>query len=179
MTADFPEDSDNIVRYVGYSQIRENGRIDGAAFCRRLNEGGLSVNLLEFFADLAKPQQVSGVRKVIHRTLGRQAIFAELNIGDVKQYLRDELPDVHVINTPQLGTDRFPEPDPSHCEIIRIAAGGSRKYGTHNRRYDCQARQRHTPRRTLMQRPRIVWVFTCWRRQIRSGRYSAGAALLP
>ena len=120
MTETYLQDSDNVVRYVGYTKIKENNRIDGTAFCLRPDEDGLSVNWLEFFTGLAKPQQVAEVRRVIHRTPGRRAVFAELNVGDVKQYLKEELPDVRVVNTPQPADDRFPEPDPSHCDIMGL-----------------------------------------------------------
>lgn len=121
MTAAHLPDGDNIVRYVGGSKIREDNRIDGSAFCRRIDEDGLSVNWLEFFSGLAKQRQVAEVRRLIHlRSLGTTAVFAELNVGDVKQQLRDELPDVYVINTPQPANDVFPQPDPSHCEIMGL-----------------------------------------------------------
>ena len=120
MMATYLQESDNVVRYVGYTKVKENNRIDGTAFCLRLNEDGLSVNWMEYFSGLTKPQQISEIRRVVHRTLGRRAFFAELNVGDIKQYLLEELSDVRVINTPQPSTDRFPEPDPSHCDIMGL-----------------------------------------------------------
>lgn len=121
MTATYLPDGDNVVRYVGGSKIREDNRIDGTAFCRRHDEGGLSVNWLEFFSGLDKTQQVAEVRRLIHlRTLGATAVFAELNVGEVKQQLQDLLPGVYVISRPQPADDDFPEPDPSHCEIMGL-----------------------------------------------------------
>ncbi len=121
MTTTYLTDNDNVVRYVGGSKIRENNRIDGSAFCRRLGEGGASVNWLEFFYRLDKQQQIAEVRRLIHlRSLGTTAVFAELNVGDVKQRLQDELPDVYVINKPQPADADFPELDPSHCEIMGL-----------------------------------------------------------
>lgn len=120
MTVTYLQDSDNIVRYVGYTKIKENSRIDGSAFCLRFDEDGLSVNWLEFFSDFTKSQQVAEVRRVIHRAKGSRAVFAELNVGDIKQYLLEELRDVRVISTPQPADDRFPEPDPSHCDIMGL-----------------------------------------------------------
>ena len=121
MTATYLPDSDNVVRYVGGSKIRKNNRIDGSAFCRRRDEDGPSVNWLEFFSGLDKQQQIAEVRRLIHlRSLGATAVFAELNVGDVKQRLRDELPDVYVVNKPEPADDDFPEPDPSHCEIMGL-----------------------------------------------------------
>ena len=120
MTATYLQDSDNVVRYVGYTKIKENGRIDGSAFCLRLDEGGLSVNWLEFFSGLTKSQQVAEVRRVVHHSRGSRAVFAELNVGDIKQYTLEVLPDLRAINTPQPAADRFPEPDPSHCDIMGL-----------------------------------------------------------
>ena len=121
MTATYPPDSDNVVRYVGGSKINEGNRIDGSAFLRRPIDDGLSVNWLEFFSGLDKQQQIGEVRRLIHLSnLGATAVFAELNVGDVKQRLRDELPDVYVVNKPQPAGDDFPEPDPSHCEIMGL-----------------------------------------------------------
>lgn len=45
--ATYLQESDNVVRYVGYTKIKENNRIDGTAYCLRFNEDGLSVNHLE------------------------------------------------------------------------------------------------------------------------------------
>lgn len=121
MTATHLLDGDNVVRYVGRSKIREDNQIDGSAFCRRPNEDGPSVNWLEFFSGHDKQQQVAEVRRLIHlRNLGTTAIFAELNVGEVRQQLRGQLPDVHVINRPQPANDDFCEPDPSHCEIMGL-----------------------------------------------------------
>ena len=92
-------DSDNVVRYVGFSGIR-NGKVDGLQFCRRPGEDGLSVNWLECFIQLGKSAQIAEVRRVIHRQLGRNAVFAELNVGDIKQFLHDELPSVRVVKKP-------------------------------------------------------------------------------
>lgn len=121
MTATYLPDGDNVVRYVGRSKIREDNRIDGTAFCRRRDEDGPSVNWLEFFSGLDKQEQVSEVRRLIHlRTLGATAVFAELNVGEVKRQLHDQLPDVYIISKLQPANDDFPEPDPSHCEIMGL-----------------------------------------------------------
>ncbi len=112
-------DDHNVIRYVGLTGLRD-GRVDGSQFCRVPDEDGLSVNWLEYFDYPTKEQQISGVRSVIHRTLGRNAVFAELNVGDVKRYLRDELPAIHFVNTPAQPNCRFPDPDPTHCDILGL-----------------------------------------------------------
>lgn len=114
-------DSDNVVRYVGKTGIR-NGKADGSQFYRRPSEDGLSVNWLEYFAHLGKSEQLAEVRRVIHRQLGRNAAFAELNVGDIKQCLRDALPNVRVVEKPSPANDRFPYEDPSHSEIMGLPA---------------------------------------------------------
>ena len=113
-------DDDNVVRYVGFTGLRDNGRVDGSQFCRSSDEGGLSVNWLEYFDYPTKEQQIAGIRRLIHRTLGRRAVFAELNVGDVKNYLRDELLTVRFVNTPAEPNCRFPESDPTHCDILGL-----------------------------------------------------------
>ena len=112
-------DRDNVVRYVGFSGIR-NGKVDGSQFCRRPGDDGLSVNWLDCFAQLDQSAQLAAVRRVIHRQLGRNAVFAELNIGDIKQFLHDELPGVRVVKNPSPANDRFPHDDPSHSEIMGL-----------------------------------------------------------
>ena len=120
MTSPELSDDHNVVRYVGFAGIRGNGRIDGSQFCRSPDEDGLSVNWLEYFDYPAKAQQIAGIRRLIHRTRGRRAVFAGLNVGDVKSHLRDELPAVRFVNTPAPPNCRFSEPDPTHCDILGL-----------------------------------------------------------
>ena len=112
-------DRDHMVRYVGLTGVRD-GKVDRAQFCLRPGEDGLSVNWLECFDHPTNEQQIAAVRRVIHRRLGRQAVFAELNVGDLRRHLRAELPDIRCVSTPQPPDDRFPEPDPSHSDIMGL-----------------------------------------------------------
>ena len=112
-------DGDYVVRYVGQMGLR-NGKVDGSQFCRRPGEDGLSVNWLECFAQLDKSEQIDEIRRVIHRQLGRNAVFAELIVGDIRQFLRDELPGVSVVQKPAPANDRFSYDDPSHSEITGL-----------------------------------------------------------
>lgn len=118
-------DSNHVVRYVGQMGLR-NGKVDGSQFCRRPGEDGLSVNWLECFAQLGKSAQLAEIRRVIHRQLGRNAVFAELNVGEIKQFLRDELPGVRVVQKPSPANDRFPHDDPSHSEIMGLPPADDR-----------------------------------------------------
>ena len=112
-------DRDHVVRYVGLAGVRD-GKVDGTQFCLRPGEDGLSVNWLECFDHPTNEQQIVAVRRVIHRSLGRQAVFAGLNVGDLRRHLRAELPDIRCVNTPQPPDDRFPNPDPSHSDILGL-----------------------------------------------------------
>ena len=112
-------DRDHVVRYVGLAGVRD-GKVDGTQFCLRPGEDGLSVNWLECFDHPTNEQQIAAVRRVIHRSLGRQAVFAGLNVGDLRRHLRAELPDIRCVSTPQPPNDRFPNPDPSHSDIIGL-----------------------------------------------------------
>ena len=119
MTVSEIPDSNNVVRYVGFRGIR-GATVDGNQFCRRPNEDGLSVNWLEKFSHLPKDAQIAKVRHVVHLELGQKAVFAELNIDEVKQYLQDELPDIQFVSDPLPANDRFPYVDPSHTQIMGL-----------------------------------------------------------
>lgn len=120
-------DSDSVVRYVGFTGIRD-GKADGSQFCRRPGEDGPSINWLECFAGLTKWQQVAEVRQVIHLRLGSQAVFAELEVGDVKRHLRDKLTNVRFVKDPSSATEQFPKPDPSHSKIIGLPPSDDEAY---------------------------------------------------
>lgn len=107
-----------IVRYVGFTRIRGN-RVDGSAFCRRPGESGLSINWLDYFADLAKERQLDLVRQSAQISLGARAVFAELNVGETRQQLSDTLPGLRFVHSPAPATDRYPA-DPSHSEILGL-----------------------------------------------------------
>ena len=115
-------DTDNVVRYVGRANI-QGRRVNASVFQRRLGERGVSVNLLDRDDNLSKSQKVARVKERIHRDVGRQSVFAELNVGDIKQLLRDELPGINFVHTPSPANARFPYLDPTHSEIPGIAPG--------------------------------------------------------
>ena len=97
MTGDDLPDAAQVVRYVRPSHIREDGDVDGRAFRLREDEGGLSVNWLDYFAGLSKAEQLNEVRRFSRLTLSRNGRFAELNVGDVKQAVRAELPELPML----------------------------------------------------------------------------------
>ena len=91
---DVPSD-DHIVRYVGPSMIRENGTVIGNGFClrkERKEETGVSVNWLEAF-DGDKLFQIANVRRAIKKnlTVNKNGRLAELNVGEVRQKVHEEL----------------------------------------------------------------------------------------
>ena len=120
MTPRFIGDSDNVVRYVGQMKILDDGRLDSSAFMLRPGETGLSVNLLKQRGGLTPAQQIAAIRQLIHRRVGRNSVFAELNVGEVKSQLADELPNLSFVPRPAPATARFPQPDPTHCEILGL-----------------------------------------------------------
>ena len=120
MTSPELSDYHNVVRYVGFTGILDNGRVDGSQFRRRSDEEGLSVNWLEYFGSLTKEQQIHEIRQIIHRTRGRKAVFAEINVGEVQRYLAETLTAIRFVNTPAEPNCRFPQPDPTHCDILGL-----------------------------------------------------------
>ena len=111
-------DSANIVRYVGFTHIQDN-QIDGAAFRRRPNEIGLSIHWLDYYADLDKEGQLDRVRQLIRLDRGAKAGFAELNVGETREYLGDELPTLRFVHAPSPANDRYPA-DPAHSSILGL-----------------------------------------------------------
>ncbi len=109
-------DEDNVLRHVRYSQKQGEDGADGSAFRLAPDEEGLSVNWIEFFPNTGKSQAIANIREQIQRRLGGQSIFAELNIDDVKQCLRQNGWQVSVVHSPQEARGDF-GPDPSHSEI--------------------------------------------------------------
>lgn len=110
--------SANIVRYVGFSRIRGN-RVDGTAFCRRPNEIGPSIHWLDYYSDLPKEGQLDRVRQLIRLDIGARAGFAELNVGETRQYIGDELPALRFVHAPSPANDRYPA-DPAHSNILGL-----------------------------------------------------------
>lgn len=120
---DLPE-NDHIVRYVKPSNI-EFGQVNITEFRLREDrpdEKGVSVNWLECYKNLSKEKQLAEVRKVFRLTLRKKGRFAELNVGETKKFLSEELPDLRIIHAPLDDEDGFPA-DPSHSEIIGLPLG--------------------------------------------------------
>lgn len=130
MKGDAIPDDNHISRYVGKSKI-VNGRISGEAFRLRDDEESISVNWLEFFGLQDRNEEIDEVRKAFvnkQRTLGAQAVFAALNVGEVKEYVQQESEDnreLSVLHDPDEPVDmshagiyNFPRNDPSIGDMI-------------------------------------------------------------
>ena len=122
MTGGELPDAAHVVRYVRPSHIREDGDVDGRAFRLREGEAGLSVNWLGYFAGLSKPEQINEVRRFSRLSLSRNGRFAELNVGDVKQAVRAELPELprlRFVHDPPAANGAH-EADPSHSLVVGL-----------------------------------------------------------
>ena len=115
---DLPDDA-HVVRYISPSRVDENGVVNGKAFRLRPNENGLSVNWIDFFADLGKSEQINEVRRLSRLELRSNGRFAELNVGAAKQAVRAELLDLRFVHDPLPAVDEY-EADPSHSQIADL-----------------------------------------------------------
>ena len=126
MTGDDLPDAAQVVRYVRPSHIRENGDAAGRAFRLREGETGLSVNWLDYFAGLSRAEQLNEVRRLSGLSLSRNGRFAELNVGDVKQSVGAELPELaglRFVHDPPSANGAH-EADPSHSLVIGLPPYG-------------------------------------------------------
>jgi len=117
---------DHIVRYVKPSMIEEDGTANGAEFRLRPNrpdETGLSVNWLEVF-DADKAQQIAQVRRLYRLSVKRTGRFAELNIGEVRAKVAEELESLRILHDPLAAEGVFAD-DNSHAEITGLPSGDS------------------------------------------------------
>ena len=122
-STDLP-DSGHVVRYARPTAVREDGRVDGSAFRLRGGDTGLSVNWLECFAPLTRPQQLDEVRRLSRIEMRQNGRLAELNVGAAKMHVRQQLPVIRFVAAPLPKDDPY-EADPSHSEIVGLPAGES------------------------------------------------------
>ncbi len=124
MKGDELPDDDHVVRYAKPALVREDGSVGGEAFQLRSGEESLSVNWLEYFPGISKPQQVQQVRQRSRLRLRPNGRFAELNVGQTKEHVHGELTDLRFVHDPIEAEDGF-EADPSHSEIAGLPAADS------------------------------------------------------
>jgi len=117
---------EHIVRYVKPSMVLEDGSPDGSDFQLRPNrpdETGLSVNWLEALG-MRKEQQLTEVRRLCRLHRRPKGRFAEMNVGEVRRKVAEELVTLRVIHDPLEPVGAF-DADPSHAEITGLPPHGS------------------------------------------------------
>ena len=119
MIRDLPDES-HVVRYAAPRHIHDDGSVDGYIFRLRPQESGLSVNWLEYFSQLTKPQQLEQVRQLSRLNLRRNGRLAELSVDLARQ----ELLNLAFRHRPLEATAQYLA-DPSHSEIIGLPPGDS------------------------------------------------------
>ena len=125
---DLPDD-DHIVRYIRPKLVVEDGQTaDGAAFCLRPDESGLSVNWLEAF-NPGKENRLAEVRRLCRLNVKRLNVkrsgrFAQMHVGTVKDTVSEELDTFRIFSDPLEIEGKFEE-DPSHAQISGLPPGDS------------------------------------------------------
>lgn len=117
-------DSAHVVRYARPTAVREDGHVDGSAFRLRAGDTGLSVNWLECFAGLSRPQQLDKVRRLSRIEMRTNGRLAELNVGITRLHVRQQLPSIRFVHAP-LPEEGTHETNPSHSEIVGLPSGES------------------------------------------------------
>lgn len=119
MRGDSLDDEHNTIRYIKPSSF-EDGVIDGSGFPLRQGEKGISVNWLEFFEG-SKEEQIQEIRQFKNRTmtLRKTGCFAELNVGQTRQYLAEEILEISFVEDPIEASENH-EADPSHSLICGV-----------------------------------------------------------
>ena len=89
-----PPDPDHVLRHVSSTKKEDDGSPGVDAFFQREGEKGISCNWVEYFKaqDISKvlPQVEVALQKKKY-TVGPNAIFAVLNVGEIKQAAQLEL----------------------------------------------------------------------------------------
>jgi len=117
---------EHIVRYVKPSMVREDGTANGMDFQLRPNrpdETGLSVNWLEAFGP-GKSRQLAEVRRLCRLNLRPRGRFAEMNVGEVRRRVAEELDTLRIVHDPLAAEGAF-DADPSHAQITGLPPHGS------------------------------------------------------
>lgn len=109
----------HVSRYCGGGSLL-NGQITGVSFYLRAEEEYFSVNWLEFLGLGDRDSDIGEIRRVLStkRNLGSTAKIAVLNVGDMKDHVRQNSPDprdLRVLHRPDEPPDM---PDPSHSGIF-------------------------------------------------------------
>lgn len=109
MSDDPIPDSHTVFRYIGASK-RDGDLVHPEGF----RDSHISVNWLEC-REGTKEEQISRVRRLVRLKRGAGAVFAELNIGEVRSCFSG----VDVVKDPMNKTEDWPEA-PCHAEIVGL-----------------------------------------------------------
>ncbi len=123
MKEDLLSEGHNIVRYVKPSNL-DGEEVKASEFSLRSGESGISVNWLEYYAELSKSEQLAEIRKVTRLTLRQNGRYAELNVGTMCSRLAGELDTLKIFRSPLDEEDGY-KADPSHSEIAGLPPSGS------------------------------------------------------
>ncbi len=110
----------HISRYCRGGSLLNGDEITGASFHLRADEEYLSVNWLEHLELGDRDSEITEVRRVLSTKIkpGSTAKIAVLNVGDMKDHVRQNSPDrrdLRVLHRPDEPPDK---PDPSHSSIF-------------------------------------------------------------
>ncbi|MCK4604205.1 MAG: hypothetical protein KAU41_05825, partial [Deltaproteobacteria bacterium] len=94
MKGDPLPDQDHISRYCSGIRITEDGRVTAAAFQLRTVDEYLSVNWLEFLGQPNREAEIKVIRGILDSkiSLGAKAKIAVLNVGKMRDYIRQNSP---------------------------------------------------------------------------------------
>lgn len=118
MKGDRIPDVDHIARYCKPKHTLD-GQIQATAFMLRSDEESLSVNWLEFLNCSNKESEIAEIRRIYSTKfskIGTNAKIVILNVGKVREGVRNESPDrrnLEVLHDPAMG-------DPSHSGIYNL-----------------------------------------------------------
>lgn len=121
---DLPE-RDHVVRYVRPGLVLDDGTVDGKAFQLRRRENGLSVHWLERWGGDDRTNQLAEVRRVSRLNRRPNGKFAELPVGESKDYvLAQSRICVRFAHDPLPSSRDWPD-DPSHSQIVNVPTAGA------------------------------------------------------
>lgn len=126
MKGDPVPDPDHILRYVGGTHVDQDDEgqpvIAGGAFIAKPKDDNCpSYNWLEILNGSLE-ERVQQVRDAARMKYGGTARLARLNVGQVRQFIRDEAEGhgVTVIQDPLAADANYPEPDLSHALMTNV-----------------------------------------------------------
>jgi hypothetical protein len=122
-------DSHHVVRHVSASKIEQDGQVNGAAFVRRENEEGLSVEWRQAAGDGPAAEQLQAIRAAFRRQVKPSHRFAELPVGETREKVREGAAalgmqiELRFEHEPLEAVGEFPE-DPFHSEVFGVPEFG-------------------------------------------------------